>query len=93
LKVGKNVNLLWYIAYLVVREVHFGYGHAVPPILPIQRQLLKAKEFRGHFFGLLADIVEGAGLQGTLDSVSKRLLLNHDIFDLYADGIFIKLKI
>jgi hypothetical protein len=77
LEVDEHEDALGKDADAVVGEVHFGDGDTLPPVLPIERQLVELEEFWRDLVSLLPDKVEGPTLEGPFDHVGKGLLLYH----------------
>ncbi len=62
---------------LIVGGVDFGDGEALPPVLIVEVYLVDVEELSRDLLDVLADVVEGACLQGALDSVDEGFFLDH----------------
>ena len=77
LKISEHKDLFRHIADVVIREIHPGNGHALPPILAIEGKFINLEQVSGDFANFLPDVVEGARLEGPLDNIDDRLFLYH----------------
>lgn len=62
---------------LIVGGVDFGDGETLPPVLVIEVDVVDVEEFTGDLLDFLADVVECACLQGSLDGIDEGFFLDH----------------
>ncbi len=77
LNIREVADLLRHLLDLIVGGVDFGDGKTLPPVLVVEVDVVDVEKFTGDLLDFLADVVEGACLQGSLDGVDQGFFLDH----------------
>ncbi len=77
LNIREVADFLRHLFDLIVGGVDFGDGKTLPPVLVVEVDVVDVEKLTGNLLDFLADIVEGACLQGPLDGVDEGFFLDH----------------